>query len=289
MVVTVNEEAITQSMVEEQAQREAHNLVSQGRIPPQQIQSILPQIREHAIEQLIVKALLSTEAEAKGVQASEEAIAAGVARVTASLPDDITLQEALTRQGMTQEQLETMIGEDLAIEQLLQASLPEASAPAEADVSAFYEANKDKMGKPETAHARHILLSKESDNAETAAKELQKTLAAGGDFAAAAEEHSTCPSGKQGGDLGSFERGRMVPEFEQAAFTQDIDAIGEVVETQFGYHIIQVLDRSDAAEPTLDDVREQIVTQLQGQQREQSFNGYVEELRERATIVRPEK
>jgi len=90
------------------------------------------------------------------------------------------------------------------------------------------------------ATARHILVDSEEQ-----CQELIRQLESGADFAQLAAEHSKCPSGQSGGDLGEFAKGQMVPEFDRVVFN---DAIGEIhgpVGTQFGYHIIEILSRSD--------------------------------------------
>ncbi len=97
--------------------------------------------------------------------------------------------------------------------------------------------------------ASHILLMYEGsqNSSATRSKEEAKSeldaiaakVADGGDFAELAREHSDCPSGKQGGDLGKFGRGQMVPEFETAAFGMEVGGTSEVFETDFGYHIVQ--------------------------------------------------
>lgn len=94
-----------------------------------------------------------------------------------------------------------------------------------------------------TANARHILVDTEEQCAELIAK-----IKAGEDFAELAKAHSSCPSGQRGGDLGSFQKGMMVPEFDAVIFDPQT-AINEVyfqpVKTQFGYHVIEVLSRED--------------------------------------------
>jgi parvulin-like peptidyl-prolyl isomerase len=75
--------------------------------------------------------------------------------------------------------------------------------------------------------------------AQTLIIEIQGQVAGGSDFGQLAGQHSDCPSGKQGGDLGSFGRGQMVPAFEQAAFSMEVGATSDVVETDFGYHLIR--------------------------------------------------
>ncbi len=90
------------------------------------------------------------------------------------------------------------------------------------------------------ANARHILV-----NNETQALRLKEEIESGKDFGAVAKEHSKCPSGKQGGDLGEFSRGQMVPEFDKVVFTGDLNKVLGPVKTQFGYHLIQVTKRSE--------------------------------------------
>lgn len=94
---------------------------------------------------------------------------------------------------------------------------------------------------PDQIRASHILVStdtrsKEDAKAETEA--LQKKISGGADFADTAREVSDCPSGSGGGDLGHFGRGMMVPEFEQAAFDLEVGGLSDIVETDFGYHLI---------------------------------------------------
>ncbi|MEH6375286.1 peptidylprolyl isomerase [Streptomyces sp. KLMMK] len=90
------------------------------------------------------------------------------------------------------------------------------------------------------ASARHILVSSEDK-----ANELKAQVEAGADFAELAKAHSTCPSGRQGGDLGSFGPGQMVPEFDTVVFSAPTHVVQGPVKTQFGYHLIEVTARQD--------------------------------------------
>ena len=90
------------------------------------------------------------------------------------------------------------------------------------------------------ASARHILVSTEAE-----CQALKDQIAAGADFAALAKEHSQCPSGKQGGELGSFGRGQMVPEFDKVVFSAPVNEVQGPVKTQFGYHLLEVTSRED--------------------------------------------
>ncbi|KXS53902.1 peptidylprolyl isomerase [Marinobacter persicus] len=88
------------------------------------------------------------------------------------------------------------------------------------------------------ASARHILV-----DSENKCVELKLAIESGKDFAEVAREHSSCPSGMRGGDLGSFGRGQMVPEFDQAVFNSDLKTVVGPVKTQFGYHLLEVTSR----------------------------------------------
>jgi len=90
------------------------------------------------------------------------------------------------------------------------------------------------------ASARHILVATEEQ-----CNTLKKEIEAGSDFADVARKHSTCPSGRSGGDLGEFGRGQMVPEFDKVVFSGEIGKTLGPVKTQFGYHLIQVTRRSE--------------------------------------------
>lgn len=90
------------------------------------------------------------------------------------------------------------------------------------------------------ATARHILV----DN-EARCEELKQQIESGTDFADVAKAHSTCPSGRSGGDLGEFGRGQMVKEFDEVVFNGDLNTVHGPVKTQFGYHLLEVTSRTD--------------------------------------------
>lgn len=90
------------------------------------------------------------------------------------------------------------------------------------------------------ARARHILVESKEQ-----CEDLKKQIEAGADFAAIAKQYSRCPSGKQGGELGEFGRGQMVPEFDKVVFSAPINQVQGPVQTQFGYHLLEVTSRTD--------------------------------------------
>ena len=90
------------------------------------------------------------------------------------------------------------------------------------------------------ATARHILV-----DTEARCDELKQQIESGTDFAEVAKAHSTCPSGRSGGDLGEFGRGQMVKEFDEVVFNGDLNTVHGPVKTQFGYHLLEVTSRTD--------------------------------------------
>jgi peptidyl-prolyl cis-trans isomerase C len=144
----------------------------------------------------------------------------------------------------------------------------------------FYEETVKGLKPAQEVKARHILVEKE-DEAKAALERVKK----GEDFAKLAAELSKDPgSGKEGGDLGWFEKERMVPEFADAAFKLDKGGVSELVKTQFGFHIIKVDDKRDKAAPTYDSVKDQLKRYMI----QKSQQDYVLKLREAAKIEKVE-
>ncbi len=166
-------------------------------------------------------------------------------------------------------------------EQLLQRMVLEKEMTAAISDEALkkrYDKMVAGMASNEEVHARHILLKTEDD-----AKAVIKELAKGADFAELAKKKSTGPSGPNGGDLGFFGKGQMVPEFEKAAFAMAKGAVStDPVKTQFGYHVIKVEERRKAEVPKYDAV----VEQLRGEISQERGSAYVEKLRSGAKVTR---
>ncbi|MGL5754242.1 MAG: peptidylprolyl isomerase [Paraclostridium sp.] len=146
---------------------------------------------------------------------------------------------------------------------------------SEEEVSNFYEANKEKFIKPESASAKHILV----DNEDKATELLNKINNNEITFEEAAREHSTCPSKDADGDLGTFPRGQMVPEFEEAVFTMDKGEVRGPVQTQFGFHLIKLDDRVEGGQSELDEVKEEIAKSLMYQKQNEVYSSKINDLK----------
>ena len=143
----------------------------------------------------------------------------------------------------------------------------------EADIEAFYKQNQTQYSTPEQIRASHILLKTEGKDEAAVrkqAEDLLQRVKAGADFAALAKQYSEDEvSSTKGGDLDYFGRGAMVPEFEASAFAMKTGDVSDLVKTSFGFHIIKVVDRREAATRALADVRAEIEDQLKWQKAQQ--------------------
>lgn len=174
---------------------------------------------------------------------------------------ELVLQELLAQEGKRQQvdqdpevqiRLRTQMNNTLA-RAVVQKSLREKSGITDEKLKAHYDANKGNYQEGETVTASHILVKTEPE-----AKALLEELKNGKDFAELAKEKSTGPSGPQGGSLGSFGRGRMVPAFEKAAFSLKAGEVSEPVKTRFGWHVIKVTEHTEGKQQDFDQAKEQI-------------------------------
>ena len=143
------------------------------------------------------------------------------------------------------------------------------------EVQAFYDLNKDQFQKGESVCAKHILVDTEDECNEILAKVTNGEMT----FEAAAKEFSKCPSGQNGGDLGEFGKGQMVPEFEQAAFEAEIGQVVGPVKTQFGFHLIKVEKKNEGSIASFEEVKESIRKTLVQQKQNQLYGKTIDELK----------
>jgi peptidyl-prolyl cis-trans isomerase D len=156
------------------------------------------------------------------------------------------------------------------------------------EIAEYYEANKDALQEPEQIHARHILVTvKESDSeadrqkAKERIDKLYKEARAGADFAKLAKDNSDGPSAPNGGDLGWFGKGAMVPDFEQAAFALDKGEVSEPVKTRFGWHIIKVEDKKAGTTRTLEESKAEIKNRLAEEKASDKANDLLDQATDR--------
>lgn len=145
----------------------------------------------------------------------------------------------------------------------------------EEEVRAYYDAHKDDLQAEESVNASHILV----DSEEKANSILADIRAGKISFEDAARQYSTCPSGKQGGSLGDFARGQMVPEFDQAVFALQEGELTGPVKTQFGYHLIRMNKKNEATPISYADIREELYQQVMQEKQQEAYQKKINQLK----------
>jgi len=284
-VARVNGDAITKAEFE----GAVHEVESQeGRpVPADQRDRVLRGV----LDNMIAFRLLTQEARQRHVVVSDADIDTQLAGMKKQFPTEQAFQQALKAQHMTPEKLRDTARSNLVVRKLLQDEVMSKIEIKPSDISAFYEKNPDKFQQPEAVHAAHILVivPAEADAAAKAALKARATEAlkaakSGKDFAALARQYSQDASAQHGGDLGFFPKGQMVPAFEQVAFSLKPGEISDLVETQFGYHIIKVIEKRQGGTVPFAQAAPQIQQFLESQAQSDKGTAYVEALRARGKV-----
>jgi peptidyl-prolyl cis-trans isomerase C len=243
------------------------------------------------LDRLITYKVLQHEAAKRNISATDVEVEDRLKGLRAQFPNDDEFKKALAARNMSEDRLRADSRVEIAIGKLLEIEAASLAEVTDADAKAFYDKNPDKFKQDESVRASHILLMVD-DKADEATKKktraeidaILKRARAGEDFAALAKAHSKDGSAAQGGDLGFFSKGRMVPPFEQAAFALKPGEISDVVTTQFGYHIIKLTERKPASTVPLDMVSPQVKQFLTEQRKKERVDGFIKSLKDKSRI-----
>jgi peptidyl-prolyl cis-trans isomerase C len=210
-------------------------------------------------------------------QISEQAQAQGM-----NVGREEAFEQALQQAGITEEELRGQLRDQLPVQKVQERVAGGAEASQE-EVERFYEENKEaQFTTPEQRCARHILFSKDQ---RAKAEEVKGQLQNGADFAGLAKEYSQDPgSAEQGGDLGCLGQGETVPNFEEALFNAGQGEIVGPVETEFGYHVIEVTEIREQSTQPLEEVEAQISEQLSADIQAQEFSSWIQKQREQRDV-----
>ena len=289
VLVKVNDKTITQGAVDIEIGEISKMMQSRGR-SSEQFAMMLPTIKPQVIDSLVVRTLLADEFAKKNITVSDDEINKEIEKIKTTLPKGKNLEELLKTNGVSDKSFREDIMEQVKLSKLLG-----IGEPTDKELKEFYEKNKSRLYEvPETVRARHILIAVNAtdDAAKKAVKKekaesLRKQLVAskGADFEKLAKDNSDCPSKAMGGDLGEFRKGQMVPAFEVVAFALKTNEISAVVETDFGYHVIQMTEHNSPRTVAFDEVKPQITAQYKGRQLQEKAGPFIQELRDKAKIT----
>ncbi len=307
VAVTVNGVKITEGQIEiamaPHLRRFGANV---SQLPPRMLGQMKLQIRPRVLDQLILQKLLEAEIQKVNITVTEQDVIDHLTEIAAnrkvSLED---FKKRLASSGQDFEKIKKQVLESngLKFTKLIDSKIARKVKVTDKDVEKYYNDNKEKFKHPDLCTASHILISPDEIEAKTdpngakakakaKAEELLKEVKTdNADFAALAKANSSDTySATKGGDLGSFPKtgkGAMVPPFSDAAFSMKPGEISDVVESQFGFHIIKVTERKAAGTTPFEEAKEDIRKRLLQEQKGKYSNEYFETLKAKAAIDYP--
>jgi len=168
----------------------------------------------------------------------------------------------------------------IIIAKFIEEELSSAAKVSDKDVEEYYNAHKKEFISLPRFRASHILVSTQQEAKEV----LERLKQPGADFSSIAKEVSIDPSKSNGGDLGYFTEGQMIPDFESACFKLEVGQTSDIVKTQFGYHIIKLTDKKPASTKTLSEVSDQIKRKILDSKKMEKLQDVIKDIRARANI-----
>jgi peptidyl-prolyl cis-trans isomerase C len=287
-VAVVNGVKISKADYDREVGRYEQQMAMMGQSPnPEQS----AEIKDKVLNGLIDRELLYQQSQKEGVKVSKSEVDERMNTLQQRFPKQEDLNKALEAMGLTEAGLRSQFEKEMAIKALLEKKFASKVNVNEQEMKKFYDENPDFFKSPERIRASHILVKVEptasdADKAKARKKieEIQKKVKKGDDFASLAKEQSECPSSAKGGDLDFFQRGQMVGPFQDAAFAMKVGDVSDIVETQFGYHLIKVTDKKEAGKVSFEEAKEKIKDYLEQQKMAQEVTQYVSELRQKAKI-----
>lgn len=287
VVARVDGKEIRRQELLERAEAMRQQMAQMGAPEPPQSEEFYREM----LDQVIGAHLLYAEAERKGLLPKPDEVTQQLARMKAQFPSEEAYRQQLAARGVSEQALIDDLRRNMAIQKLVTSEVGTGEV-TEAEQRKFYEENQDRMKRPSQVQVRHILVGVPQDAtdeqrqaARTEAEELLTRVRGGADFAALARQSSDDPgSREQGGLLPWMGRGESVPPFEQAAFALSKGKVSDLVETQFGYHILRLEDTRPEQVVPFEEARPQIESLLRRRQGRDELRQKVEALRAQARV-----
>ncbi len=281
------------TITEKQLLAAINQMAQRRQLSPQQMQEKDTLLYKDALDTLVGMVLLKNEAKAEKLTIEKDKLDAAYQGIVKNFPSEAEFKKALDTQGMTEASLRALVEENLLNQQVIDKVTKDVPAVSDADIQKFYDGNPRAFNRPETVHAAHILLRYTPDASPEKKAEIRKKLegiradieSKKLTFAQAAAQYSEDKSNAAaGGDLGFFPRGQMVKPFEEAAFTTKPGTMSAVVETQFGFHLINVIELRPAGKVSLEESRKSIQGYLGNQAKQATVQKYIDGLRAKTNV-----
>ena len=288
-IASVNGVTITRGNYDKEISRIQQQIIRSGRMPDM---AQLQNLERMAVDNLINRELIWQKAKEAGYEVDEEFVQNKIKELKAAFPNETDYQAALQKMQFTEEDILRDLRRGTMIDKFLQEKFYQVAQVTDEEIKTFYDENQQMFQQEESVRASHILIKFDENPTEEEKKEALKQIQAvkeradkGEDFAALAGEFSDDPSAQtNAGDLGYFAKGQMVPQFEEAAFGMEPGKISGVVETQFGYHIIKVVDKKPASVAPLADVSPRIKQYVTNEKARTELEKYLSDQKKTAKI-----
>ncbi len=284
MTLYVNGELISQEII----QTEIENLRPEYEktIQMDDKQAKEAQLTQWAKENVIERTLLAQAARKRYKQIPDNEIERAFEEMAQQCGGRQELLKQLAEHNVTEKKVREDIANGLRMERLFKDIMADVKEPGDEDIEAFFEENKEHFTLPEMIRASHIVKQprpgEEPSKIKAEMERIREKLLEDGDFEKLAKQHSDCND--QGGDLGFFPRGHMVPAFEEVVFNMKPGELSDVFETEFGFHIAKVTDSRPAGPCDINDAREMIVEELTNQNRQKAIEDYIDSQKAQAII-----
>lgn len=240
--------------------------------------------RDMILDQLINEELLLAYTRKQGVSVTDEEVQQEIQQILSSGALTITeLQQNLEQFNLTTQDFENLIERKLIIERGMDLLLVNMQLVADEDVIAYYETNQEQFLEPEQMRVRHILIASQRENAAQLGKDLKEQVESGADFCELVEEESDDKGSLETCGEYTFPRGYMVPEFEEASFDMSVGDV-TLIQSQFGYHVIEKLEEISENQLELAEVSEQIRSVLEQQARVDAYENFIAEQKAQSDI-----
>jgi peptidyl-prolyl cis-trans isomerase C len=287
-VATVNGSVITRAEYDTEMNRFERQMAMSGKAPNPAEAS---EMKKRVLDGLVDRELLKQESKKQGIAVDDAEVNQQIATLRQKFSTEKEFTDTLSKMNLTEADLKTQLRQDLSIRKLIEKQVASKVTITPEEAKAFYSSHPEFFKAPETVRASHILIKVEPGaSAEDKAKAreritaIQQRAQKGEDFAALAKETSECPSSANGGDLDYFQRGQMVGPFEEVAFSLKPGTMSDIVETQFGYHLIKVADKKDASTVAYDDIKDKLDEYLKQQKVNEQLAQYIGQLKAGAKI-----
>lgn len=288
VVARVNGTAILNSLLEANV-RSVLNRASRspGEIPQDRVASL----RKQTLDNLVEEELLYQASLKEKIQVPEKAVEEEVLALEGRFASSQEFEDSLRQEGMTLASMREKIRRNLQVEAVVKQKVSSQVSPSEAEITAYYQKNRERLRRPEAAHALEILTrldpsmdSQAVAQARQAMEAVLKEAKGGRDFAALVREFSQGTSVAQGGDLGWLTRNGSRPLLAQAALQLKSGELSDIIQTPSGFHILKVLEMRPAEDVPLEEARSQIESLLREEQEQNGLKKYIAALKSGAKI-----